>query len=451
MKIKNFVFPSVWSLVVLIVSLLGVEAAEDGPVLVSSSPANFAMDVSVNTPVVFVFNTAMAPAHSVQWSGVDGNKFTYTWSSDGRTLTAVYSEPLPANALITWMLNAGGLGPEFTDVQGTPLEPEAGFFMTGAGGTDPDDDCPEEPAGPGMAIWKIAHYQQQSASAPSVDPELRTAFMATVSSPEVNRVTAASIQLPDGSSASIPAFPFGGIFMLVQSFSSETDLEAAFPPGEYRATLTRQDQTTETISFQLGTLDTIPIPQIANFPEFQQWDPAGDFTVHWNGFTGAAGLDSVIFEISSEDDQVFLAPDPCVPRELPPTATSVVIPGGAISATENHEGTLSFIRMTVGTGASEEFSSFAAVSRLTRFGLNQEPTGEHPDARGRFIGMGTFEDGAFHLSLQVEPNVVYLLQASIDLNTWETVQTSSSPTGTIQFSDEQADGHLIRFYRTVRQ
>ncbi|MDX1951588.1 MAG: vanadium-dependent haloperoxidase [Verrucomicrobiota bacterium] len=56
-------------------------------------------------------------------------------------------------------------------------------------------------------------------------------------------------------------------------------------------------------------------------------------------------------------------------------------------------------------------------------------------------------NGNSQLTLQGEANVTYEIQASSDLVVWETIATLSSGTGVIQFTDANAVGNTLRFYK----
>lgn len=59
----------------------------------------------------------------------------------------------------------------------------------------------------------------------------------------------------------------------------------------------------------------------------------------------------------------------------------------------------------------------------------------------------TYANGAFTLKVTGQPGVPYVIEASTDLNSWTTVSTNSSVTGTFQYSDQNAGSHPFQFYR----
>lgn len=59
------------------------------------------------------------------------------------------------------------------------------------------------------------------------------------------------------------------------------------------------------------------------------------------------------------------------------------------------------------------------------------------------------ENDRTRLALQGEPNKTYLIRASTDLKTWETIATVTSPTGTIHFTDPNVTRLTLRFYEAI--
>ena len=74
------------------------------PVLLGSSPADGAMNVAVNTPLVLQFSEQMSRGLAVGISGTTATR-TFDWSPDSRTLVITPTTNWPPNANITWTLN----------------------------------------------------------------------------------------------------------------------------------------------------------------------------------------------------------------------------------------------------------------------------------------------------------------------------------------------------------
>ena len=111
-------------------------------------------------------------------------------------------------------------------------------------------------------------------------------------------------------------------------------------------------------------------------------DAGADFALSWNSFAGAGSSDFLSLVVADGDQEVFRAPDPCVPLELPVTATSVVIPGGTLESNKTYEASLSFERFSYqSTNDVPEMSGFIAFFRTTHFTIDTSPGGPTGPAR----------------------------------------------------------------------
>ncbi|MDI6783625.1 MAG: Ig-like domain-containing protein, partial [bacterium] len=97
------------------------------PTLVSSSPANGAVNVATTTRAFsFTFSEKMWIEHDAQFTNFTAN-FTYSWSTDGKTITYTSDRNLPANSTLAWVVSEA-----FCDLAGNPLIPKNGAFSTGS-------------------------------------------------------------------------------------------------------------------------------------------------------------------------------------------------------------------------------------------------------------------------------------------------------------------------------
>jgi hypothetical protein len=95
---------------------------------------------------------------------------------------------------------------------------------------------------------------------------------------------------------------------------------------------------------------------------------SNDFTLNFAAFAGAGANDGIFIEISGDEGQgEFMAPDLCVPRELPNTATSVVIPANTFRAGQTYRGSITFSRAGQDSAAIPNTSVVAGVSARTSF------------------------------------------------------------------------------------
>ncbi len=142
----------------------------DPPQLWVSSPSADDGPVSRQSAMAFQFSEPMQTVQSIQWTGVDGSRFTYRWSGDRRVLFCLYPEPLPPGTQISWQLNRNG----FRDVAGNTLPFDPGSsFTTSIADTSGTPDI-------GMAgVYKSEGFTQS----PTGIPERRSGGVATVPVP----------------------------------------------------------------------------------------------------------------------------------------------------------------------------------------------------------------------------------------------------------------------------
>jgi hypothetical protein len=443
------------------------------PQLVSVTPVDGATAVPVTAVVRFVFDVEMqknpflggfppfAPG-AVNWggTGLDASKFTYAWNEDGTILTAEYAGDFPGNTQVTWALNAASAIVKLESDAGAEL-PEglySGKFTTGAGsGGGGGNEC--DPSGV-PSTWgtysfsKGFSHVQTSAADPSAAADGAFVFGAVVQSPEMGpAVTAAQITVPPNLNKPLEAVPFGGFFFFSDNRDTAAQLNAAYPGGAYTLRFTQTGVPERVVSVTFPNA-TPPTPKIANFAEAQAVNASQPFTLRWNTFTGAGADDALVLSISDESQEVFSAPDPCVPRELPVTATSIVIPANTLSSNKTYRATLSFGDLVYfSTNAFPNMSGFASVSASTEFEIRTTGGGgTGPGAPARFTSYRMLENGRPQMSLTGTAGVTYTLQRAtrISPGDWQTAGTVVMDAGgNATFEDAQPGAFRPLFYRAV--
>lgn len=448
---------------------------DGAPELVSTLPPDGATAVPVTASVQFVFDQPMeknafldpAPAFikgAIVWSGtgVQASKFTYSWSSDGTVLTADYSGDLPGQTVVSWQLNPSDSELQIANEEGEPLASDTyqGSFTTGEGGGNgggDDEDCDPNtmPDSWGMySLSKFGSHQQTSAADPVPSPEEGFTFSSLVSGPDAGpAVTAASVTVPSGSRTNLVGF--AGMWFLAATYDIETAMEAAYPAGNYTLAFQRTGEGERSFPISMPALSVVPIPKIANFAETQTVNPAAEFTLRWNAFTGAnAQRDFLSLTISSPTGLVFQAPDLCVPRELPVSATSIVIPAGTLQPGGTYQTTLTFSRLVYSsTNAVPEMSGFASVGRTTHFTMTT--TGGGGGGTGdpaRFVAYRILPNGNPEMTLTGTAGRAYTLQRSTSLlpGSWQPAQVvTMDGTGRATFEDAAQGATRPVFYRAI--
>ena len=177
------------------------------------------------------------------------------------------------------------------------------------------------------------------------------------------------------------------------------------------------------------------------------------FRSRWNAFTGAGANDyiSLIVIDTSAGDVVFQAPDLCVPRELPVTATSIVLPANTLQNNRTYDATLTFSRMFYfSTNAVPEMAGSGHISRQTTFTIKTGTGGTAGAAT--FTGCRMLPNGNPEMTLTGTPLRVYTIQRTSAVGTpvWTPVgAVTMNAGGTGVFEDTQAGKSLPLFYRAV--
>jgi hypothetical protein len=238
----------------------------------------------------------------------------------------------------------------------------------------------------------------------------------------------------------------GRLFVFTEQFATQEALDAAYPSGQYTITL-NQATGPATIKISVPPNAAPPTPQISNFAQTQSFDPAADFTVQWGAFTGATATDSIFFEMR-DATTTFMAPDLCVPRLLPNTATSITVPKNTFGAGGEIDGTLSFNRYSaLDTNSLPGIVISSGYSKTTSFkpgGSSGNPDVEQPSLQS----LVRQPNGT--VTFQVKGKATEMLvEGSPDLQNWAMVFRGPSPSGLLDVVDTQAQSAPTRFYRAT--
>jgi hypothetical protein len=416
------------------------------PTLVFSSPTNNATGVPINAKVRFTFDEAMMAAQSIAWSAnVTPVNFAYSWSTDAKTLTCTYATNLPANAPITWKLNPSGSPTLFQDAAGNALPSDvfAGTFTTGT--TTTNDLCnPEIDESRGSALLaKSVQYVQNGADAPVEEASEPAMFALTLLSPTNNPVTSANLQLPNGTSLALSNF-FGRYWNVAENYTNAALLDESRPNGNYILKITRQNTGQQALTLSVPAAWP-PVPQILNPAALQAIDPGTDFAVQWDAFTAATDHDGIFFGIT-KGNLVFYAPDPCVPRRLPTTATSITVPSGTLAAGETYNGDLQFTRITtIDTNSIADITGMVMLTKEVHFTLKTTGGVTPP----KFTSSQVLPSGHLELQLNGEPGRSYTIETCTDLPHWSPFQTvtNNAASGIVVFDAGVIDTANRGFFR----
>jgi len=435
------------------------------PKLVSIMPANGATDVSPTTAVSFVFDRDMDTNVMLVPSAppfVVGNYhfapstvlFTGSWGSDRRTLTFESASIILPNTLVTWTLNPAGTTVPLKSTGGQPLAATNGSFRIIANtGGNTNEMCQGPPPLAGSYfLTKALEHSQTSASVVVPRRQAPANFNAFVQGPVAGPpVTNASVTLPNNS-VKIITNQFG-FFTLHESYPTEAALESADPPGTYTMRFTQTGQTERVIPMNMPMIPT-SVPMIANYTEAQAIDSTQSFTLRWNSFTpqGAGAFINVVIT-DQFGNLIFQAPNPCVPRTLAPTATSVAIPANYFRPGLTYNGLLSFgLNFYNSTNAVPQMFGYGAVQRTTSFIL-QTTSGPGPGtAPATFTSYRVLSNGHPQFNLSGTAGKSYTIQRAGRLvnPNWTTAGTvTMNASGQAVFEDSTSGLVFPAFYRAV--
>lgn len=436
------------------------------PRLGSSRPMNGATGVGVGTIVEFRFDQAMKTNISISgnpapvvWQGtaIDPTQFVYSWSADSRILYCDYSDGLPANTRITWALNPDGAAVRLEGQNGKFLASDtySGHFTTASIYAGCEITGIPDSWGT-YGISKNGNFRQTSSAdpVPVTDTQVTFVFSALVRPSTVGGpVTAASITRPGGRQDDLESLV--GTWQLLDTPPTQAALDEAAPAGDYALRFTVTGQAERTITMSMPP-NPPPIPKITNFDEAQAINAGADFTLRWNGFTGASAQDHISMYISDSNGQiVFQAPNLCVPVELPVTATSIVIPAGTLRTNETFSAALLYGRFFYNsTNAVPLMFGYGDIIRNTYFTVKTGNGGSSGGSPATLANYRVLATGHPEFQISGTASRQYTIQRTSSLaNTvWQEVgAVTMDSTGKAVFEDADEGAPFPLFYRALTE
>ena len=214
----------------------------------------------------------------------------------------------------------------------------------------------------GFIHAKIQNFRQTSSAAPVVDSAEPFQFGSLVS---MGTATINSATLTSSGTASPRAYaPVGnGDFSILDTFTTQAQLDAAYPNGNFNLTVDTSSGTfSRTIflfPFSYPTTPRLTVPTSDWQNNLLVINPTMDYTFTWAPFSNAQAPDLIQFAIRNSG----VAPSP-----FPATQTSYTVPAGTLQPNTTYTADLAFIRVA-GTSAADANigTGFALLVRHTGF------------------------------------------------------------------------------------
>jgi hypothetical protein len=249
-------------------------------------------------------------------------------------------------------------------------------------------------------------------------------FEAGVRATGVNRVTGATLTLPDGTGRALALETNLTELRLSAWFASESALQNAFPPGDYVLTIQGFNDGETAISFNLPAHAFPDTPRLDNFTAAQAMHSDTNFVLRWDPFSGGTADDFIQFSIFDPDDgsRWIASPDLGEFDALDGTAASYELEAWTLWPNWTMLGKLRFLKLlttdtTSYPGATGRVGCFAETGFQLQTVANLQP--EPP-----FVLLGTQLPPA---TVSEEYSVLLQTESGVPPRSWSLVSGSLPP------------------------
>jgi hypothetical protein len=405
-------------------------------IVTSVTPHDGAVNVPVNTTIVFTFSTPMNPDTNTTMvvlmdmaNPMAPIMVNNSWNALDTILTCTPKTQLPAGKMLYWVLNG-----ETAD--GTSISESEGFgkFTTSTGG---NSDCTNEISS--FTAAKGYMYSQNSTGPAQIQTNFPYALVACTTLACSNFVaTNVSVAFPNGIRTNLPSTSIPLHLSYTGVGTSQSSFESTFPNGPYTFTVQEPGASyvyTVTLS---PSLVQPPAPHITNFLQAQSIDASKPFTLGWDAFAGGTAADCITVEIYGG---IFATPALGSPNALNGTAKNVVIPAGTFQPNHNYTGAVSFYHYSMPTNG---FVALSYRSSVTEFNLSTFPASNVSLAiTNQALARGAL---SFEVLSGVGQSLVLESSSNLPGSTWQTLLSTNSP-GRFPFTDPRPATNRSLFYR----
>jgi hypothetical protein len=416
------------------VSLLRVQA---NPTINSTVPTSGAVNVSLNSTVVFTFSETMDTSQTAA-TFIDGVTFsllptTPVWSAGNTVLTCTPSSPWGASRTIYWSVS--GQNPIGDALGGTTT----GFFNTTSGSSSGGSGTNATTT---FTVGKTYLYDQNSTAAATPDPTSPYAASAAAVMASNRVATAVTVTLPNSSVSNLTQEVLRHErFDLFASYTSLATMNGTWGDATYTFNIYSNGVNTLTGTANLSSGIVQPsAPHLANYTAAQSVDASQSFTLSWDAFSGGTASDFIYVNIGD----IFVTPEPGKPGALAGMVTSVQIPAGTLGANSNYQSFVTFYHVLATSNAT--YTSIAYRGASTKFTLTTVSGG----GSGPLVLTNAAKAaGSFSFDVISTNGQTFTLECTSNLTsvTWQTWLTTNSPTGHLRLTDSRANTNRNFFYR----
>lgn len=288
-------------------------------------------------------------------------------------------------------------------------------------------------------IYKQQNFIEDEAGVLSPDPAGAFRFTGLLAPKGLTDTTLsnANLELPNGS---VEPLPFSTSWFLMQSFTTESDMDAAFPSGVYTFSYDGVHDFFQSLPLTLPTNSFPAVPHVNNLPAAQTIDPAASFNLTWDPIPGFVTGTFLILVVADSRGTNILT------QGFLPGATNYIISANKLQPGQSYTGTLQFQRLTnsisgilSGVSGSVYFKSQTSFNLATIGGSSQPQLTVIPPTGS----------GQFQLQLTGQTNQLYAIEASTNLQpgSWVPLATNPATGGQFVFPDNQSSNFPVRYYR----
>jgi hypothetical protein len=288
-------------------------------------------------------------------------------------------------------------------------------------------------------IFKQENFVEDNAGALIPNPAGAFRFVALLAPKGFSDTTLsnANVQLPGGS---VEPLTFSTSWFLLQTFSSESALDAAFPPGVYALTYDGVHDGSQSLPLTLPTNSFPAAPHVSNLPAAQTIDPTASFKLTWDPIPGFVSGDTLVLVVTDSGGTNI------VTAGLAIGATNYTIAANKLLAGQSYQGTLLF-SITTNSVSGVLPGASGSVNFKSQTSFNIATIGGFPQPQ--LVVIPSSGSGQFQLQLVGQNNQNYAIEASTNLQagSWVPLATNVASGGQFVFPDNQSSNFPVRFYR----